>query len=65
MPKLKTHSGAAKRIKKSSTGKLLRRKAHQNHFLSKKSSARKRAYGQDHGVDKTVETKIKQLLGDK
>lgn len=42
MPKLKTHSGTKKRLKISKTGKVLRRHATGNHFLEKKSAARKR-----------------------
>jgi len=42
MPKLKTHRGAAKRIKRTATGKLVRRRAYRSHLLGKKSSKRKR-----------------------
>ncbi len=42
MPKLKTHRGAAKRFKKTGTGKILRRKAFHSHILTKKSAKRKR-----------------------
>lgn len=42
MPKIKTHKGTAKRIKLTSTGKLIRRRAFGNHMLSKKSKSRKR-----------------------
>lgn len=42
MPKLKTHKGAAKRFKKTGTGKILRRKAFHSHILTKKAAKRKR-----------------------
>lgn len=42
MPKLKTHSGAKKRIRVTKTGKLIHRHARLNHFLQKKSGGRKR-----------------------
>jgi large subunit ribosomal protein L35 len=42
MPKLKTHRGAAKRIKRTAGGKLMRRRAYMNHILEKKSRKRKR-----------------------
>lgn len=42
MPKMKTHRGAAKRFKKTGTGKLKRAKAFRSHILTKKSSKRKR-----------------------
>jgi len=42
MPKLKTHRGAAKRFRKTSTGKIKRAKAFKSHILTKKASKRKR-----------------------
>ena len=42
MPKMKTHSGAAKRFRKTGTGKIRRNKAYSNHILTKKSPKRKR-----------------------
>ena len=42
MPKLKTNKGAAKRFKKTGSGKFKRSSSHLNHILTKKSSKRKR-----------------------
>lgn len=42
MPKMKTHRGAAKRIKVTGTGKLARHHAYCSHILGKKSPKRKR-----------------------
>jgi large subunit ribosomal protein L35 len=42
MPKLKTHRGAAKRFKKTATGKFLRSKAFKRHILTSKTRSRKR-----------------------
>jgi large subunit ribosomal protein L35 len=42
MPKMKTHKGAAERIKRSATGKLRHQKRNKRHILTKKSSKRKR-----------------------
>ncbi|QBQ55549.1 50S ribosomal protein L35 [Nitrosococcus wardiae] len=42
MPKLKTNRGAAKRFKRTATGKFRRAQSHHNHILTKKSSKRKR-----------------------
>ena len=42
MPKLKTHRGAAKRLKVTGGGKVKRRKAYAAHILTKKSRKRKR-----------------------
>jgi len=41
MPKIKTNRGAAKRFKRTGTGKLRRRRAYDNHILTKKSPKRK------------------------
>lgn len=38
MPKVKTHKGASKRIRKTKTGKLLVRSTGQDHFNSRESS---------------------------
>ena len=42
MPKLKTHRGAAKRFKKTASGKFLRSKAFKQHILTSKTRKRKR-----------------------
>jgi large subunit ribosomal protein L35 len=42
MPKLKTRKAAAKRFRKTGTGKLVRRKAFRNHLLEHKSPVRRR-----------------------
>jgi large subunit ribosomal protein L35 len=45
MPKLKTHKGAAKRFKKTGTGKIKRHKAGLRHMLSSKAKKRKKQLG--------------------
>ena len=42
MPKMKTHSGAAKRFKMTGTGKLRRQQAIRNHIFEAKPSTRTR-----------------------
>lgn len=42
MPKMKTHRGAAKRFRKTATGKIKRSSAFKAHILTKKSPGRKR-----------------------
>ncbi len=42
MPKMKTHRGAAKRVKRTGTGKLKRSHAYTSHILTKKTTKRKR-----------------------
>ena len=43
MPKLKSHRGAAKRFKKTASGKFKRSSAFKRHILSSKTTKRKRA----------------------
>jgi large subunit ribosomal protein L35 len=42
VPKLKTNRGAAKRFKKTGTGKIKAKRAFARHILTKKSAKRKR-----------------------
>jgi large subunit ribosomal protein L35 len=42
MPKQKTNRSAAKRLKRTGTGKLARKKAYKSHILTKKTRKRKR-----------------------
>jgi large subunit ribosomal protein L35 len=42
MPKLKTHRGAAKRFKKTGTGKIMRASAFKRHILTSKETKMKR-----------------------
>ena len=42
MPKLKTHRGAAKRFKRTGTGKVVRNHSFARHILTKKKTSRKR-----------------------
>ena len=62
MPKIKTHRGAAKRFKKSGTGKLQRQHAFHSHILTKKSQGRKAALGSEVEVDKANKKTINRML---
>jgi large subunit ribosomal protein L35 len=42
MPKIKTNRGAAKRFKKTASGRFKSKQSHLRHILTKKSSKRKR-----------------------
>ena len=42
MPKIKTNKGAAKRFRKTGTGKIKRNKAFTSHILTSKTTKRKR-----------------------
>jgi large subunit ribosomal protein L35 len=63
MPKIKTHKGTAKRIKLTSTGKLIRRRAFGGHFLSKKSKSRKRAINTSATVTGSMARNVRRALG--
>lgn len=62
MPKLKTHKGAAKRFKKTGTGKIARRKAFARHILTSKSQGRKRRLGQSVVADETNQPALRLML---
>jgi len=51
MPKIRTNRAAAKRFKKTGSGKIVRAKAFKSHILTKKSPKRKRALRQGTVVD--------------
>ena len=63
MPKMKSHSGAKKRFKKTGTGKLKGRHAFSSHNLEHKSAKRKRAFGIDRDISKADRKKVTKLLG--
>ena len=62
MPKMKTCRAAAKRFKKTGTGKLKRNKAYKSHILTKKSQKRKRNLRKAAVVDSTNLKNIKKAL---
>ncbi|MEG0773159.1 50S ribosomal protein L35 [Clostridium sp.] len=62
MPKMKTHRGAAKRFKKTGTGKLKRAKAFRRHILTKKSAKTKRNLRKTGYVSASQEKVMKKLL---
>jgi large subunit ribosomal protein L35 len=63
MPKMKTHRGAAKRIKVTGTGKLRRRHAFMNHMLEKKPSTRTRRLNRETDIAPADERSVRRLLG--
>jgi len=50
MPKMKTHRGAAKRLKRTGTGKFVRAQAGVRHFLEHKSGQRRRSLQREAGL---------------
>ena len=51
MPKIRTNRAAAKRFKKTGSGKIVRAKAFKSHILTKKPPKRKRGLRQGTVVD--------------
>lgn len=62
MPKIKTNRGAAKRFRKTGTGKVRRNKAFTSHILTKKTTKRKRDLRQATVVAKADEKNISRLI---
>lgn len=62
MPKMKTHRGLAKRVRRTGTGRLRRYKAYKSHILTKKSRKRKRRLRKPDLVAKVDEKRIGKLL---
>ena len=63
MPKMKTHSGTAKRFKLTGTGKIKRRRAGMNHLLERKSSRETRRLQGQVILARNDVREIKKLLG--
>ena len=63
MPKLKTHSGAKKRVTVTKRGKVLRRHSMRSHFLQKKSASRKRQLKGKEPITGKSAASIKKKLG--
>jgi large subunit ribosomal protein L35 len=62
MPKLKTHRGAAKRFKKTGTGKFMRAKAFKRHILTSKPTRRKRQARGTELVSAADTARLKRML---
>ena len=63
MPKLKTHRGAAKRFRKTASGKFKRSKAMKSHILGKKNAKRRRRLGEPLILKPQDAKRAKALLG--
>ena len=62
MPKMKTHRGAAKRLKRTGTGRLRRFKANKSHILTKKTTKRKRGLDTPTTVSESDQRKVERML---
>ena len=63
MPKQKTHKGTKDRIRVTKNGKVLRGHAMTNHFLRKKSAARKRSFAIPGEITGKAAKNLKRKLG--
>ena len=62
MPKMKTHRGAAKRFKRTGSGKIKRSRSNKQHILTKKSSKRKRRLRKGALVHPSDEKRIRHMV---
>jgi large subunit ribosomal protein L35 len=64
MPKLKTNKSAAKRFKKTASGKYKHRSSFRNHILTKKPAKRKARLASKSMVSKRDQKAVKRMLGE-
>ena len=62
MPKLKTHSGAKKRFKKTGTGKIMRGQTKTRHILTSKEPKTKRKLGRTLPVSDGDYAKVARMI---
>ena len=62
MPKMKTRRAAAKRFKKTGTGKLMRARSNKQHILTKKARRRKRKLRKPAPVSPADVRRIERML---
>ena len=62
MPKIKTNRAAAKRFRKTGSGKFAFSKSHASHILTKKTTKRKRSLRKGQLIDRTNMKEVRQLL---
>lgn len=63
MPKMKTHSGTKKRIRRTGSGKLMHERVGKRHLLEHKSSRRTRRLSKDTTLATAEVKRVKRLLG--
>jgi len=62
MPKLKTRKSAARRVKRTASGKYRHFRAGKRHILTKKNAKRKRRLGKDAAVKKADMRRVRAAL---
>lgn len=63
MPKMKTHSSATRRFRKTGSGKIVRKHAFFRHILEKKASKRKRRLSKTVTLAKADDARVRRMLG--
>jgi large subunit ribosomal protein L35 len=63
MPKMKPHSGTAKRVRDTGSGKIVRQQAGKRHKLEKKPSTMTRRMSGTVQLSPTDTKRVKRLLG--
>ena len=63
MPKMKTHSGAKNRFRRTGSGKLRARHAFSTHILEKKPPKRKRRFARPVEISRPDRRRVRALLG--
>ena len=59
---MKSHRGAAKRFRRTGTGKIVRSRSNKQHILTKKSSRRKRRLRKSALVSSAEHKRLQQML---
>jgi large subunit ribosomal protein L35 len=62
MAKMKSHRGAAKRFKRTGTGKITHQKRNKRHILTKMSSKRKRQLRNENTLSNADAKRIRQMI---
>jgi large subunit ribosomal protein L35 len=62
MPKIRSHRGAAKRFKRTSSGRFKRAKAYGGHFFIRKSARQKRSLRKAGYVHPSDQSRVERLL---
>jgi len=63
MPKMKTHSGSAKRFRVTGSGKIMRLRANRRHYLEHKPSTLTRRLNGEVTMAPADTKRVKKLLG--
>jgi len=62
MPKIKTHRGAAKRFRRTGSGRIRRNRAYGGHFFIRKSARQKRALRRAAYISAADRARVERLL---